>query len=213
MLHEFVQQVEETARSVTNEIHTAIPGTIVSFDSAKGTALVQPNGKYVTSDGILLDYPKIPEVPVVFPFCETEGIGMVFPVGKGDSCLLVVSEVELDEWLTGAEAEGSLRFDLTNAICIPGLMKHGGGIIEEACRETAVIIGNKKNKIKVNRNKINMVSGKTQVSLSETGVAITGSLTVEGNITSTNSVKAGNIDLKSHVHRSSEPGSNTGYPE
>lgn len=213
MLHEFAQQVEETARAVVNEIHTAIPGTIVSFDPVKGTALVKPNGKYITSDGILLDYPQIPEIPVVFPFCETQEIGMAFPVEKGDSCLLIVSEVELDEWLTGAEAEGSLKFDLTNSICIPGPMKHGGGIIEEACREKSVIIGNEANKIKVNRNKINMVSGRTQISLSEAGVSINGSLTVEGNIISTNSVKAGNIDLKSHVHRSSEPGSNTGYPE
>ena len=30
MMQEFVQQIEETAKSVMNEIHTALPGKVVT---------------------------------------------------------------------------------------------------------------------------------------------------------------------------------------
>ena len=46
MLQEFVQQTEETARSVLDEIHTALPGTITKFDAGSGTATVKPVGEY-----------------------------------------------------------------------------------------------------------------------------------------------------------------------
>lgn len=196
MMQEFAQQVEDTARAVVGEMHTALPGTIVSFDPGRGTAMVQPAGKYTTAEGERLNYPQIPDVPVVFPFSQA-GIGMVFPVRSGDGCLIIISEVELDEWRSGAESEGTLRFDLTNAVCIPGLLKTGGGLAAQAAEQNAVILA----------------SGGVSMSLSEAGIAINGDLKVNGNISSTGSIKAGQIDLQQHVHKSSEPGTNTGKPE
>ena len=48
MMQEFAQQVEDTAKAVMGEMHTAIPGTIVSYDCNTGTAVVKPSGKYTT---------------------------------------------------------------------------------------------------------------------------------------------------------------------
>ena len=197
MMQEFAQQVEDTARSMIGEIHTALPGMVVSFDPRKGTAMVKPAGKYTTAEGERLEYPQIPEVPVVFPFSSSSNVGMVFPVKAGDGCLIVVSEVELDEWRSGAESSGNLKFDLTNAVCIPGLMRSGNGIVEQAISQNAVIVS----------------AGNISMSISEAGIAIGGDLKVTGNIISTGAIKAGKIDLQQHTHKSAEPGTNTGKPE
>lgn len=185
MLQEFTSEIEKTARSVVNDIHTALPGEIVAFDG--GMASVRPVGRYVTSDGIKLDYPIITEVPVVFPYCQSVEAGIAFPVKKGDSCLIIISEVELDAWRSGAEATGSLRFDLSSAIAIPGLLKAGCDIMKSAAANNAVIVK----------------AGSTELAVSTGGVSITGSLTVTGDVT------AGSVSLSSHIHKDSRGGSTT----
>lgn len=182
MMQEFAQQIEDTARAVVDEIHTALPGIIVSFDFAKGTATVQPQGKYLTSDGKRLNYPRISDVPVQFPFCQSAGIGVTFPIAKGDGCIIIVSEVELDEWRAGAESEGSLRFDLTSAICIPGLMKSGVETMLKACRNNAVIVGGSNSYVMVSDSEVYAASGGTNMAISKAGVVIGGNLYVNGNI-------------------------------
>ena len=185
MMHAFSQQIEETARAVVDEIHTALPGTIVSFDSENGTATVKPNGKYRMANAKSLDYPKITDVPVIFPFSHTAGAGIAFPVGTGDGCLLIVSEVELDEWRTGAESEGSLRFDLTSAVCVPGLLKRGGKLISKACQCNAVIVSAGDVRVMVSDTGVSIMSGNTKMTISDAGVSISGNLKVDGNISST----------------------------
>ncbi len=188
MMQELTQQIEETARAVTDEIHTAMPGTIIAFNPGSGTATVKPSGKYVTADGKSLDYPQITDVPVTFPFCQTAGVGIAFPVGKGDSCLIIISEVELDEWRTGAESEGSLRFDLTSAMCVPGLLEGGGDMISKACQNNAVVVGAGDVEVMVSDAGAVITSGDTKMTVSDVGVAISGDLKVDGNISSTGTI-------------------------
>lgn len=188
MMQELTQQIEETARAVTDEIHTAMPGSIVAFDSESGTATVKPCGKYMTADGKSLDYPNITDVPVTFPFCQAAGVGIAFPVRKGDSCLIIISEVELDEWRTGAESEGSLRFDLTSAMCVPGLLEGGGDIISKACQNNAVVVAAGGTEIMVFDTGVVITSGDTKMTVSEAGVVISGDLKVDGNISSTGTI-------------------------
>lgn len=188
MMQEVSQQIEETARAVVEEIHTALPGTIVAFYPESGTATVKPSGKYRTADGKRLDYPQITDVPVTFPFCQAAGVGIAFPVAKGDSCLIVISEVELDEWRTGAESEGSLRFDLTSAMCIPGLLEGGGEILSKACQNHAVIVGAGEVEVMVSDAGVIMTSGNTKMTISEAGIVVSGDLKVEGNLSSSETI-------------------------
>ena len=176
MLHEFTQEVENTAKAVMNEMHTALPGKIIAFSSAQGTVTVKPIGKFVTSDGKSLEYPKLTDVPLVFPYSTLTKTGIAFPIKVGDSCLLIVSEVELDEWRNGAESEGSLRYDLTNAVAIPGLLRTAGSLIAESMKENAVVIA----------------SGDTRLYVSNSGITARGNLTVEGNISYTGSLHGSN---------------------
>lgn len=166
MLQELTEEIEKTARAVVNEIHTAMPGEIVSYDAETGLASVRPIGSYVTSDGKSLSYPVIADAPVSFPCCQDGRVSIAFPLKKGDGCIIVVSETELDEWRSGAEAEGSLRFDLTSAMVIPGLLRSGSRATKVAADEDAVVVA----------------VGETRLAVSESGVTIKGDLTVSGEI-------------------------------
>ena len=169
MLQDFAQQVENTARAVVNDIHTALPGKIVAFDPEKGVASVQPKGKYLTTEGASLDYPMISDVPVTFPYCQTANVGLVFPIKPDDNCMIIISEVELDEWRNGAESEAPIRYDLTSAMLIPGLCLGGVSAMKKAVENDAVVIA----------------SGPAEIVIGSGKIALTGDMTVEGNVTVT----------------------------
>ncbi len=181
MLQELTQEIENTARAVLGDIHTALPGRIVSFDAVNNVAVIQPAGKFVTSDR--------QEVPVVFPFCPSAGVGLAFPLRTGDSCIVIISEVELDAWRNGAESEGSLRFDLTSAMAIPGLLESGSrnDLVKKAAELDALVLGASGTEVVVSGAGVRVDTGAVQFEVSDSGIAIGGNLTVEGNISYTGS--------------------------
>ncbi len=189
MLQELTQEIENTARAVLGDIHTALPGRIVSFDAVNNVAVIQPAGKFVTSDRQELNYPQITEVPVVFPFCPSAGVGLAFPLRTGDSCIVIISEVELDAWRNGAESEGSLRFDLTSAMAIPGLLESGSrnDLVKKAAELDALVLGASGTEVVVSGAGVRVDTGAVQFEVSDSGIAIGGNLTVEGNISYTGS--------------------------
>lgn len=198
MLQEFTAEIEKTAKAVVNDIHTALPGEIVSFDGS--TATVKPVGKYVTSDGTALDYPMITEAPVCFPFCQNAGIGFAFPVRKGDSCIIIISEVELDAWRSGADSEGSLRFDLTSAMVIPGLFAGRCDAAAKAFAQNAAIVTAGDSEVVISGSGCTINSGGSTLTVNDSGVTVKGTLTVTGD------VKAGAVSLKNHTHTDSTGG-------
>lgn len=185
MMQEVVQQIENVCKDKINEVHTALPGEITSFNPGAGTATVKPSGRYTTPNNKRLAYPQISGVPVVFPYCQSLGCGFSFPVKKGDNCLIVVSEVELDEWRSGAESEGNLRFDLTSAICIPGLLCGGGDIISQASQQNSAIMKAGDNLVIVSDEGITLDTGDTTLKLTDSGATLTGDLKVKGSVTAT----------------------------
>ena len=176
MLQEFVQEIENIASDVVNQIHTAIPAKIVSYDAGTGSATVQPFGTFVKPDGTWIDYPQVSGVPVVFPQCPSKDICIAFPVNAGDSVLLVFSEVELDAWLYKGKSSNDMKYALTSAVAIPGLCQNGNEAIKEACTSNAVVV-----KVK-----------DTKLTVSDNGIAIRGDLKVEGNISSTGTISGVN---------------------
>lgn len=175
MVQEAVENIGKAARDATASIHTAIPGVINGVDLGTGLATVTPSGMFVTPSGQKIKFPVITGVPLVVPQCPALGIEMAFPVKAGDSCLVVFSEQELDGWLYGKESEGTLRFDLTSAIAIPGLGKTVGAAFKEACSSGSVVIAN----------------GATKITVSKSGIAMSGNLKVNGNISYTGSLSGG----------------------
>ena len=169
MQHEVNEAINNLIESKLNGIHTAMPAKIVGFDSSTGMASVLPYGNYETDEGESIEYPQITGVPVIFPQCQTVNAHIFFPVKKGDDCLLVISEEELDLWLFGENDDGTVRFDLTSAICIPGLCQKPGNALKESCSTNSVIIQ----------------SGNTKLAVGDSCVTLSGNLTVNGSISYT----------------------------
>ena len=46
MMQELVNQINKSARSATEDMHTALPGEIKSYDPTKGVATVLPKAKF-----------------------------------------------------------------------------------------------------------------------------------------------------------------------
>ena len=228
MMQEFVDQINKSARSATEDMHTALPGEIKSYDPDKGVATVLPKAKFTKPDGSMMDFPEISGVPVMFP--QSKNVTIAWPIKKGDGCLLVFSEQALDYWMYGKETDTKLKFDLTNAIAIPNLTSGGNSTMKLACDEDAVAIaaGDTKAKItpktaeltlgsakvKVEPSLVQVTVGGTVLAISPDGVDITGKLTVKGGITARDDVKASNgmISLANHVHRG-DSGGMTGKPQ
>ncbi len=167
-----VSQIENLVQEETNSMHTAIPGTILSFDKQTGRATVQPKGKIKMSETEYLDYPQLNDIPVVFPFCSSLSAGIAFPVNAGDTCLLIFCEQALDSWLGKGDTTSELKYSLTNAVAIPGLMKFSPDAAFEASDKQCLVVACGSNKIKVGKDKTEF-SG---------NVVIDGNLDVKGKI-------------------------------
>ncbi len=82
-----------------------------------------------------MSYPTVTEVPVIIPQSPMNDIYIAFPITAGMDCLLIVSEQELDAWIGGGESENDIRFDLTSAIAIPGLLNKGSAALERGMQQ------------------------------------------------------------------------------
>ena len=128
-------------------VHTSLPGKVVSYDSATQTCTVTcaVDFKYAHPDsGEPVSYspPAIANVPVAFP-----GAGdwsMTWPLTAGDDVLLVFAERGLDEWKShgggGHQPTDVRRFDLSDAVAIPGLRSPAGAIPAEGFADDALVI-------------------------------------------------------------------------
>lgn len=105
-----------------NNVHTALPASIISYDYQKQKAVVQPLLNKSWADGTNTPMPIINNVPVIFP--RAGGASLVFPVVEGDTCLLIFLERSTDLWKTvGGQVtpDDQRKFDLSDAIAIMGL--------------------------------------------------------------------------------------------
>ena len=57
MTNEFVQKIRDDTDKRIGEVHTAFPGTIVSYDPATNMAEVLPGIQLKKPDGTKMDYP------------------------------------------------------------------------------------------------------------------------------------------------------------
>jgi len=111
-----------------SRMHTSCPGTILTYDKTLQKATVQPilwfKKTNIEDEEIVAYKPcAISNVPVAFP--QSTEFGLTFPLEVGDKVLLVFSERSLDEWLlqgkADTEVKSNRKFNLTDAIAIPGI--------------------------------------------------------------------------------------------
>lgn len=114
--------IKDFVKGILANVHTCMPGEIVSYDYTKQKATVKPLLKRSYVDGTTASYPVITDVPVVFP--RSGGASLTFPVVVGDTVMLLFSERTMDLWLNKGTESVSLverQFSLNDAIAVSGL--------------------------------------------------------------------------------------------
>ena len=114
-------------------IHTCFPGSVVSYDPKTRRADIQPFLKRKMPDGEYLNFPIIPEVPVLF--FGTKKYTMHIPLEKYDEVLIAVCERATDVWRENGAVDNEdpdpRRFSLMDCFAIPGLQPQEFIEIEE----------------------------------------------------------------------------------
>lgn len=160
--------------TILAQVHTCVPGKVVSFDPGACQATVLPDMKIKKPNGEMLEYPQITGVPVVFPQASAQGATIAYPIKAGDGCLILFSEQALDQFLYERDTGTDLRFDLSNALAIVGLFAKGNSVMADACSSGAIIVD-------VNGTRVTVKSGLVQIDTAE--VKINGNVTINGNLT------------------------------
>lgn len=122
--------LKQAFTNLMKEVHTTIPGSIVSFDPELQSAEVQANIRrvYVTkeTDGSetqqAVDIPILINVPVIF--LRGGGWCMTFPIKPEDECIIHFSERAIDVWRKNAGVQDPKDWRMHNysdAICQVGL--------------------------------------------------------------------------------------------
>lgn len=162
-----------------SNIHTSMPGKVVSYNPSTNRASVQPNGAYKSEDGRNIPYPIIHNVPIQFPMGQGGTAGITFPINAGDGCLLVFSETQNDDFLGGNKGDSpdNRRHSLNDAIAIPGV--YAGAAPSNVAHPGDVCL----------------FKGGTMLRISDGSVEITGAtLTVSGDVI------GGGKSLDNHTH-------------
>lgn len=211
MMQEFVQALKDSMQESLDNVHTTIPGEIISFDASKCTAKVKLIGKFKKPDGKKIDYPLVANVPVNFMQTSNQETCFCFPIKPGDGCLVIFSEQSLEAWRTGGDSLFDLKHDLTNAIAIMGTCREPNPLMQEASDQDAVIIRQKDAKVKLSNEEIYIKRGEnhsvfmtnsdiclkhggTTFTLNDSGGQLLGNLDVSGNISASGNVtSAGNM--------------------
>ena len=114
------------------DVHTALPGQIVSYDHTKQKAAVQPCLKKSYLDGTVQEMPVLNNVPVIFP--RAGAASLTFPVMPGDTCLLLFIERSTDLWKSVGgmvTPDDRRKFDLSDAVAMMGLMPFSENSLSE----------------------------------------------------------------------------------
>ncbi len=223
-----VKQIKQYIKDTNRNIHTSIPGKIKSYDASKGTAEIQPSGKYKKSDGTYIDYPTIKNVPVTQIQSSSQNCSICLPIKEGDGCMINFSEQQLDYFRDEQEPKTDLRFDLTNAVATVGLCKDANDVSKDACDNDAIIFQNKRDsKVTIKEDNVEIKMKNSTITIDKngnitikseqkvkieapSGVDITGNVAVTGNITVTGDVSVPTASLGTHVHVvSTAPGIST----
>ena len=143
---------------------------------------------------IIQDY-----APITAKICFANN-GISFPLKKGDCGLLLFNDRELESWYINGEIN-QLAYDrshsITDAIFIAGMFSQPN-------ISNAQFI----------ENCLHLFYGNKGIKITNNGIEIDGDLKVNGAITATGDIIAGEISLKHHIHPGVEPGSSsTGQPQ
>lgn len=174
MTQDLMNLLDENFEYNMTNVHTAFPGTVKSYDADTRRAEIQPSLKRKLSTGEFMEFPIIVDVPVLY--FGTVKAGIHIPLEEGDEVLVVCSERCLDSWKddggNGIEDEDGRRFNLPDAIAIPGLQANEFPAINDKegfsiHHDEKIVITTEKSTITVEGDKITFDNGKNKFELDD----------------------------------------------
>jgi hypothetical protein len=127
------------------DMHTAMPGEVISYDYDTNLATVRPMIKRkFKAMAEAVELPSITNVPVAFP---RMGEGHLrFPVAAGHEGQIIFQERSIDKWVASGGAvdpEDSRKFHLSDAVFVPGLTSQSNPIKSKAKKTSLELKMNK----------------------------------------------------------------------
>ncbi len=114
--------IQQGIRNYMKDMHTCLPGKIVSFNGEKQLAEVQLLITREFTNGEIEPLAKLINVPVWFP--RAGGFNITFPVAIDDECLVLFAERSIDRWFKESDVQppNDVRMhSLSDAICLVGM--------------------------------------------------------------------------------------------
>jgi hypothetical protein len=153
-------------REIALEMNCHHLGTVQTFDEDTQTASVTINYQRTvfqtdpttrTTRAVLFDYPVLQDVPVQFLFGGAGGLTV--PVLKGDPCLVLFNDRDMDNWFEGA---------LTGPVATPRTHHLSDGLVVVGFRNRQIPIEN----FNPDRPNLRNFSGDTGVDVGESKVRV-----------------------------------------
>lgn len=136
--------IMEAIESRLLDVHTALPGRIVEYDSVTQTAEIVLQIKRIieSQDGALEaeELPHLYSVPIIFPRCKDFFIS--FPLAADDGVWIMFSETSLDQWRSKGvvTVPGDIRrHTLTGAVAYTGFFPNAEAISN--VHDSAMVMG------------------------------------------------------------------------
>lgn len=220
-----IEQLLETAiDSALVDLHTCLPGSIISFDSVAQTvhAQVQIRRVHVDKNGIesTVAVPVLVDVPILFPKCA--GFSITLPVKPGDNCLIFFSERDIDNWHNSGSLSNPRtrrKFDFSDGFCFPGVSTTNNRVSNYNSDDLEIRNDDSSAKIVLKLNGDIEISNATKIDINtpelniNAKTKITGDSEITGKLDATGEIKSGSISVTTHTHPGVQAGGdNTGQP-
>lgn len=204
------------------QINTCIPAVVDTFDPATQRISARPaiRGKFINPDDFSVqyfDYPKITNIPLALQWSPNVG-GVTYPIKSGDICTLIFSQRSLDNFLISGKTSDPFDpadakyteirlFDLTDAMCFPGIITNNLQIQGYNNDAIEVRTADGLKKVSVSENELTLQAGSSIMKVMDAGVEIVtpivdikGNVNITGTVTATGDVLGAGVSLSTHVH-------------
>lgn len=188
---------------------TNTPGVVTRVSDDGQTVEVAPAiRKFVTLDGVQtsVDIPPIIEVPLIMPHAQTLGFSLTLPVSVGDEVALMICDRSIDAWVEFGgiqnpnEPVTSRTHNITDSLAIIGATPEPRKISDFQLDRMEMRNADRSVRVSLGTDSLELTFGATSITLSATGINISGAITTDNTITATGDVLGAGVSLSTHTH-------------
>lgn len=119
--NEFKDAIKKWIKKGGEDVHVSMIGRIETYDPQKNRASITPVGSFTAPDWREIQYPTIHHVPLQFPCGNGGKSGCTFPIKQGDTCIIIFSDHQIENFLSGEKSDDMRNHSLNDAYAIPTL--------------------------------------------------------------------------------------------